>query len=322
MLYLPSMKKAFLSISILLTAYFTSGQQFGGNPPSVKWNQINIEPARIIFPRGLDSQAQRVASIVQNLAKEKPVKLGDQTRKINIVLQNQTTIANGYVGLSPFRSEFFLTPSPDNFSLGSISWTEALAVHEYRHVQQFNNFRNGLSKTLYYLFGEDGLALAINAAVPDWFYEGDAVFNETALTRQGRGRLPLFLNAYPSLWQAGKNYSWMKMRNGSLKDYVPSHYNLGYLLVNYGNHKYGTDFWANVTRDASAYKGLIYPFQKAIRKYSGVDYQRFRNEALDYYKSLDESNKPGKIPSDKNVLPINTRYVTNYFFPYVPVWIH
>jgi hypothetical protein len=32
---------------------------------------------------------------------------------------------------------------------------------------------------MYYLAGDDGLSLAINAAVPDWFYEGDAVYNET-----------------------------------------------------------------------------------------------------------------------------------------------
>jgi hypothetical protein len=42
------------------------------------------------------------------------------------VLQNQTTISNAYVGLGPFRSEFFLTPAQNSFELGSlpglISW--------------------------------------------------------------------------------------------------------------------------------------------------------------------------------------------------------
>ncbi len=136
------------------------------------------------------------------------------------------------------------------------------------------------------LFGEEGYALAVNASIPDWFFEGDAVYNETVLSKQGRGRLPLFMNAYPALWQAGKNYSWMKLRNGSFKDYVPDHYNLGYPLVNYGYEKYGQDFWGKVTRDASAFKGLFYPFQKAIKKHAGVDYKTFRNEALAYYKKM------------------------------------
>ena len=147
---------------LLITCYLLS-QQFGGNPPSLKWKQINTDSARIIFPAGLDSQANRAASIVHYLAANKPVSLGNQLKKINIVLQNQTTIANGYVGLGPFRSEFFLTPRTNNFEEGSIGWADQLAVHEYRHVQQFNNFRNGISKTMKFLFGEEGYALAINA---------------------------------------------------------------------------------------------------------------------------------------------------------------
>jgi hypothetical protein len=302
---------------------FLNAQQFGGNPPSIKWKQINTDTVKIIFPSGMDSQAQRVSSIVHYLAEHSSTNssyaglrsfaLGSQLHKINIVLQNQTTIANGYVGLGPFRSEFFLTPVLDNFNEGSIPWSDQLAVHEYRHVMQFNNFRNGLSKLMYHLFGDDGLSLAINAAIPDWFYEGDAVYNETVVTNQGRGRLPLFMNAYPSLWQSGKKYSWMKLRNGSLKDYVPNHYYLGYMLVNYGRDKYGADFWTKVTKDASAYKGLFYPFQKAIKKYAGVDYKTFREQAFDSYKKNIERVA---VTRDKYLFPVNKNYVTNYYFPY------
>ncbi len=309
------MPKFIAACCLLLITYCLPAQEFGGTPPSQKWKQISTDTARVIFPAGMDSTAKRVASLVHYLAATKPVSLGNQLHKINIVLQNQTTIGNGYVGLGPFRSEFFLTPVSNNFSEGSISWADQLAVHEYRHVQQFNNFRNGLSKGMYYLFGEEGLALAINASVPDWFYEGDAVYNETILTKQGRGRLPLFLNAYPSLWQAGKNYSWMKLRNGSLKDYVPNHYYLGYLLVKYGREKYGADFWTKVTKDASAFKGLFYPFQKAIKKHAGVDYKTFRQQAFDSYKNLSggdgfSNTKPGAV------FPVNEKYVVSYEFPY------
>ena len=230
---------AFASLLIVCNSY---AQRFAGTPPAVKWKQINTDSARIIFPAGLDSQAQRVASLVHYQAGQNPVALGNQIKKINIVLQNQTTIANGYVGLGPYRSEFYMTPALSNFDQGSVAWGDGLAIHEYRHVQQFNNFRNGISKLMGTLFGEEGYALAVNASVPDWFYEGDAVYHETILSRQGRGRLPLFMSAYPSLWKAEKKYSWMKLRNGSLKDYVPDHYNLGYLLVNYGYEKYGLDF--------------------------------------------------------------------------------
>lgn len=308
------MKRLFCFCATVCSFILSTAQQFGGNPPAVKWQQINTDSFRIIFPRGLDSQAQQVATVVRYLSRNKPLPLGDALHKINIVLQNQTIIANGYVGLGPFRSEFLLTPDMNNFNLGSLPWPEQLAVHEYRHVMQFNNFRNGLSKVFYHLFGQDGLLTAVNASVPDWFYEGDAVFNETLLTNQGRGRLPLFMNAYPSLWLAGKKYSYMKLRNGSYKDYVPNHYNLGYLLVNYGRMKYGEDFWRNVTKDASAFKGLWCPFQKAISRYAGVNFTTFYKEAFTYYKNL-VGDTTGLVRQDY-ISKMTKRFVTNYVFPY------
>ena len=296
-----------------LLPLFLYAQQFGGNPPAVKWRQIQSDTARIIYPAGLDSTAGRVAALVHYLAASRPFSLGRQQQKINIVLQHQTVIPNGYVGLGPFRSEFFLTPDPDNLAQGSVSWADQLALHEYRHVQQINNFNNGLSRLVSILAGEQGYDLAINAAIPNWFYEGDAVYAETVLSQQGRGRLPRFMNTFPALWQAGKQYSWMKIRNGSWKDYVPNHYNLGYLLVNYGRAKYGVDFWEKVTRDASAYKGLFYPFQRAVRAHSGTDYKTFTGEAMDYYR------KPGGHPvktTESFLLPVTKNYVTSYYFPY------
>ncbi|HEX7903549.1 MAG TPA: hypothetical protein VF487_06695 [Chitinophagaceae bacterium] len=307
------MQKLLLVACIFTINGYLMAQEFGGTPPSQKWKQISTDTARVIFPAGMDSTAGRIASIVHYLASQKPVSPGNDLHKINIVLQNQTTIGNGYVGLGPFRSEFYLTPILNNFSEGSIPWADQLAVHEYRHVQQFNNFRNGISKAMYYLFGEEGLALAVNASIPDWFFEGDAVYNETILTKQGRGRIPLFLNVYPSLWQAGKKYSWMKLRNGSLKDYVPNHYDLGYLLVNYGRGKYGVDFWSKVTKDASAFRGLIYPFQKAIKKHTGIDYRSFRDSAFDFYKKNIERVSASR---DQYLLPVNQKYVASYEFPY------
>lgn len=316
------MRKALLITSLFLSAYFSNAQQFGGTPPAVKWNQVNTDSVRVIFPAGMDSVAQRVASITHYLAAQTPAALGDQQKKINIVLQNQTTVANGYVGLGPFRSEFYLTPPPNSFEQGSISWADQLALHEYRHVQQYNNFNNGLSKVIGTLFGQEGYVVATGASIPDWFFEGDAVYTETILSQQGRGRLPLFLNAYPSLWNAGKKYSWMKLRNGSLKDYVPNHYNLGYLLVNYGREKYGLDFWSKVTKDASAFKGLFYPFQKAIKRHAGVDYKTFYTDAFKHTQQSMlgemENRKPLSIaaPGVSLLTTGNQHYVTNYLFPY------
>jgi len=247
-------------------------------------------PANIIFPSGLEQEARQVAFLVSALSKTTLSTIGSRQKPVDIVFHNLTTISNGYVQLAPFRSEFELTPPQNSFDLGSLPWNQTLAVHEYRHVQQYNNFRVGLSEVFYILAGQDGLAFANNLAVPNWFWEGDAVFQETLVSEQGRGRLPLFLTGFEALWISQKNYSWMKLRNGSFRDYVPNHYPLGYMLVAYGREIYGNDFWARTAVDAAAFKGVFYPLQKAVKRNTGINYDSFRTRALDYFRK----QLPGK----------------------------
>ena len=271
-------------ILLLILPLTLPAQQFGGNPPSLHWQQINTDTARIIFPRGLDQEAQQVAAIVHQLSRTTVGTIGGHLQKINIVLQNQTTIANGYVALAPFRSEFQLTPEQNSLELGSLPWQKLLAIHEYRHVQQYTNFRIGLSRAFYYLFGEEGQAFTNSLAIPNWFWEGDAVYQETLVSDQGRGRLPFFFNSYRSLWGGGKDYSWMKLRNGSLRDYVPDHYPLGYMLVSYGREHYGDAFWKHTTLDAASFRGLFYPLQKGISRWAGIPFSQFRRDALSHFR--------------------------------------
>ncbi|MEO6149509.1 MAG: hypothetical protein ABIP28_05085 [Mucilaginibacter sp.] len=240
----------------------------------------------------MDSTALRVASILQQMDNTVRPTLGDKQKQVSIVLQNQTTETNGYVGLAPFRSEFYLTPQQNSLELGGIPWPEMLAVHEFRHVQQYNNFNIGIIKLLSLIYGESGQAIGNEWIIPDWFFEGDAVYNETLVSKQGRGRLPYFYRDYRALWAAHKNYSWMKLRNGSYVDYVPSHYPLGYMLVAYGREKYGDYFWRNVTHEAASFESGFYPIQKAIKTYSGKDYEEFREDALTYFKEQFKDRQP------------------------------
>lgn len=292
-------KKYWMFLLILNTYTKDFAQIFGGNPPSLHWKQINTPLAKIIFPAGLDSIAERITNIITFINGPTLNTIGAKSKKINLVIQNQTTVSNAYVALGPFRSEFLITPLQNSFELGSLPWPDQLTIHEYRHVQQYNNFNAGLSKLLYEIFGDEGQALANNAAIPNWFFEGDAVFNETKVSSQGRGSLPFFYNPYRSLWNGGKQYSWMKLRNGSYKDFVPDHYALGFLLVAYGRQKYGDKFWEKVTHDAASFKGLLYPFQRAVKKYSGEDYATFRKEALNFFEAQFAGAAPEKNTEKK-----------------------
>lgn len=312
------MHQGFSNIFVLtvlsLFTIIAKGQEFGGNPSSVKWRQINTDTARVIFPAGLESTGERVATIIHELQKNHTSTIGNRLRKINIVLQNQTTVSNAYVGLGPYRSEFYLFAPQNSFALGALNWVDNLSLHEYRHAEQYNNFNVGLSKAAGILFGQQGQALANAAAVPNWFFEGDAVFNETSLSSQGRGRLPNFFNGYKSLFRQGKKYSYMKLRNGSLRNYVPGHYELGYLLVGYGREKYGADFWKKVSHDAASFKPLFYPLQGAVKKYAGVSYKQFTADALAFYNNKWKQEK-GQVTS--YITPVKKDYVTNYKYPYL-----
>jgi hypothetical protein len=277
--------KFILAVVVSCWISLSRAQIFGGTPPSVKWQQVQAPAANIIFPPGLEIQARQVTFLVTALSKTTLRTIGPVQKPVDIVFHNLTTIPNGYVQLAPFRSEFQLTAPQNSFELGSLPWHQTLAIHEYRHVEQYNNFCVGISKVFYILFGQDGLALANSLAVPDWFFEGDAVYQETLVSQQGRGRLPLFLTGFEALWVSEKNYSWMKIRNGSYRDYTPDHYPLGYMLVAYGREVYGPEFWAKTTVDAAAFKGFFYPLQKAIQNNAGISFDLFRARALDYFRS-------------------------------------
>jgi len=127
-----------------LNSIIVFGQEFGGNQPSMKWNQINTDTVRVIFPESMYDQAQRVANTVHYLNKNTRRSIGDRQHKIDIVLQNQPIISNGYVGLAPFRSELYMNAPQNGFDLGS-NWLDLLSIHEYRHALQFMNTRQGVT---------------------------------------------------------------------------------------------------------------------------------------------------------------------------------
>lgn len=269
----------------ILSGFSLSAQNFGGNPASIKWRQVNTQKARVIFPAGLDSQAVRIAGIMKLLHDSTANTIGGRQKKWDIVLQNQLTIPNAYVRLAPLMSELYMTPGQDNFSLGSLRWDDNLIIHENRHMQQLSNFNNGFTKVFSFFLGEEGQLLANGMTIPDYFFEGDAVWQETLVSAQGRGRMPFFYNGFKSLWLGNKNYSWMKLRNGSFRVFTPDHYAMGYLMSAYGNEKYGPGFWNKVTGDAVRFKGLFYPFNRAIERYSGKTYRQFSDDAMEYFKA-------------------------------------
>jgi hypothetical protein len=117
------MKSMRLILLFIFLSTFAKAQNFGGNPPE-KWGQINTDTVRVIFPVGLDSIANRVATLAHNLQRDPSYKY--RYKKINIVLQNNAIISNAYVSLAPYRSELYLMPPQNAFELGALSWADNL----------------------------------------------------------------------------------------------------------------------------------------------------------------------------------------------------
>ena len=301
---------------VVCFSFSSRSQNFGGNSWNQRWRQINTDTVRVIFPIGNEPQAQKVANTVHYLAKYHDKSIGDFQKKIDIVLQNQTVVSNGYVGLAPFRSELFLLAPQDPHQIGT-NWLDLLTIHEYRHVQQFSNSRRGLTKFAYYLTGQAGWSVMLRLSIPDWFSEGDAVVSETALTGQGRGRLPSFYNDYRSLWIDSISYKYQKARNGSIKDFVPNEYNLGFLLTNYGRVTYGNTFWRDVIADAGKYKGLFYPFSNAIKRRTGYSTKGLYSQSQIYYQTHSNINLSNYSPDNQININDKKDTFTSYEFPVI-----
>ena len=194
-----------LTMALILNSYNQAfSQEFGRFKPGIKWKQINNPSIRVIFPEGLEAQASRVASNILYINQNSTASVGSKTKKIDLILNNQGIISNGYVTLSPYRSEFYTTPLQDGFALGTLPWLDLLSLHEYRHALQYINGRRGFTKLAWLLTGDTGWGTMLNITVPNWYFEGDAVATETALSKQGRGRIPTFLQQYKSILTDGK----------------------------------------------------------------------------------------------------------------------
>ena len=237
------MHKRLLSTILLVLGYSTLVAQsvpvLPNLPLSVKWYQLNTPHFKIIYPEGFEEQGLRMANTMEHIYEPAAASLDVKPKKLPLILQNKNSRSNGFVTLGPRRSEFF-TMSPQNTSLlGNNDWLDMLALHEYRHVVQYARSRTGFTGFIRYLFGEFSQAVVAGVSVPSWFWEGDAVGIETALSTSGRGRIPQFSASFRAslLTKGAFNYNKQYLR--SFKDFIPNHYVLGYHYSTYLKNEYG-----------------------------------------------------------------------------------
>ncbi len=298
---------------------FSFAQELSTNPTSVKWSKMKTDHFRFIFPKGMDSIANRTINVME--ANYLPVSnsLNKPPRPISIIFQNQNTVSNGFVTYTPRRSEFFITPPQDYTLLGTYNWLDQLATHEFRHVVQFEKSLTGLTKILYPFIGNYGLSGLTNIVVPSWFWEGDAVGIETAFSTSGRGAIPNFSMLMRSqLIDYDKPFSFSKANGRSYKNNIPNHYVLGYNITSYMKDKYGFDIWDKILE--STYKFPFYPFSFSnnIKKVTGKSIDQVYKIVYSDLKKQVSGQIENKILYDKNYLNYSkSKYYTNYEYPQI-----
>ena len=310
-------KKFWLQIFLIfLSVHYVAAQDLPNLPPSIKWQQIKSEHFKIIYPKGLETEAQRTTNILENIYEPASHSLGTTPRRFPVVLQNQHTLSNGFVTVAPYHAEFYMFEPQNYRRQGNDRWLERLAVHEYRHMVQFEKAITPFNKALYFLTGEYGPFMAAAAAAPQWFFEGDAVGVETAFGRSGRGRIPSFTMAFKANLIEKGGFDYYKQYLRSFRDFVPDHYVTGYLMTTYLKNKSGVDVWDRIVGRSFAQPYIPFTFSNSMKKESGkhlvptyeemlAEQSRLYNEQLDKIK-----------PSAFTTLPheANKKF-TNYYFP-------
>ncbi|RZK52594.1 MAG: hypothetical protein EOO59_13495, partial [Hymenobacter sp.] len=286
------------------------------NAPGLRWQQVRTPHFRVLYPAGLDTAAQRTAQRLEAVHGPDGATLGVSAKPIAVVLQNQTTVSNGFVTFLPRHAEFFTTPEQGQ-GLGTVDWLDGLVVHEFRHVNQFDKARQGFGRVLVPLLGEGGLGVGA-VGVPQWFFEGDAVGSETAFTRSGRGRIPYFGLGLRANLLEGRQYAYQKAVNGSLRDLVPDWYVLGYFMTSYAKVHYGPAVWGRVLDQYYRFPFYPFSFSNGIRRTTGLRvedlYQRTMRE-LDSTWRAEQAARPAPTPVRELAGQAVTQVFTQYQYP-------
>jgi hypothetical protein len=289
------------------------------NPTSVKWSKIKSDHFKMIYPKGLDSIANRTINVLETNYLPGSNSLGKQPRPISVIIQNQNTVSNGFVTFTPRRSEFFITPPQDYTLLGTYNWFDQLAKHEFRHIVQQDKVLTGGTKVAHKFIGNYGISGLSYIVAPPWFKEGDAVGIETAHSLSGRGSIPAFsMLMRAQLVDYQLPFSFSKANGRSFKHNIPDHYVLGYHLTSFMKEKYGFDVFDRILE--KTFKFPIYPFSFSnnIKKVTGKSIDKVYNETYLSLKSqVKRQIENNKLYEESYLNTSKTKYYTDYEYPQV-----
>lgn len=283
-------------------------------PPSVHWKTIETAHFEIVFPGELSAEGLRVANTMEYLYGSLNGTLGARRKRFSLFLANRGAYANGYVTLAPRKSEWYHQPAQGALT-GSGEWYRLLAAHEGRHMAQFDKVNTGFTRLAGLLTGESGVLGLSMFSVPSWWWEGDAVGMETALTRSGRGRIPEFGMGMRTQLLNNVRYSYSKEYLGSYRDWTPNWYELGYSLVSHVKRTYGPSAWSRIIKQTSKWSFWPFAFSHALKQETGRSVSRLYKETLSELGEAWRARAPATVFPQYRIVNRKPSTWTRYRFP-------
>lgn len=273
-----------LSRLLCMSVFFCGMAAARGSPIDIhahEWKSIDSEHYEVIFPETLEAQGIYVSSVLEYLYPlQQDTIQPPRTWHFPVILNPDQMNPNGFVSILPRRSVYYTIP----ISSMTGDWLTTLAIHEGRHMFQFDAMNRNTVRALSFFIGEYAFA----TIMPTWWMEGDAVMAETTMTEGGRGRNPSFTAPFKALMLEDKHFGYNKMMLGSFRNTIPDPYTFGYLMQSYIRSEYDENAPETMFRQYSyAPIPVLAPFlavQKATGKSPGAIYREMSAVYGDFWK--------------------------------------
>ena len=210
-----------LCVSLLIVAPAIASAS-GRYDPRLRFQTIATPRFDIHFHQGEEAQARRLAVLAEAIAVDLDATLGPPSGRVQVILVNQSDISNGWATPLPFNTIEISVAAPGGSSLigNTDDWLRMVFAHEYTHIVHLSRGQGWIGG-LRRAFGRMPL-LYPNLYLPLWQIEGLAVYEESALT--GQGRVPdRNVRAIADVAAAASRFEPLDRAGGGLVDWPSGH---------------------------------------------------------------------------------------------------
>lgn len=253
--------------------------------PGEEWKSLDRNSYFWIYPDYLSEKAAELAQYTE--IHRASISFGlttDNARQYPLILYPWSMVPNGYV--TPYNHHSLWYTADPGSETGSLSWLELLAIHEGRHVAQFDALMRSTGRALYFVGGDVLHSLTLGVS-PSWLFEGDAVFMETALSESGRGRMGSFQNNFRLLMLEDQSYQYDSFRFPSRKRLPTNAYDFGYFYSTWLKKESGLQSFDDIFLYQAQLPLPLWGTTRAIRKSQGeplrINFRLFREEMRDNF---------------------------------------